>query len=209
VSTPAVVALAEEAFDWARAYARLERARRALAEHGEPPPDEAQRVLERRAQQLARPEEEAETHEEAADVVVFSVGGEQYGLEVARVLEVVVPAALTRVPRTPAFVLGVIGHRGRILPVLDVRGLLEAGAGVVGGDCKLVVTVDAGGMTFGIAAEAVPGIARVEASELTPSPAARPGDTEAFVRGVAGGLVAVLDLDALARHPQLEVRDEE
>jgi purine-binding chemotaxis protein CheW len=195
-------------FDWERAYERLEQASRALDEHAEPPPDAARRILERRAQELARPTAEAEAAEETEDVVVFSLGDEQYGVEATRVLEVVAPAALTPVPRTPPYVRGVIGHRGRIMPVLDLRDLLDAGAGV-SGDCRLVVAVEAGGMTFGLAADAVAGIARVAAHELAPSPAARPSEAQAFVRGVAGGLVAVLTLEALARDPRFEPRDEE
>jgi purine-binding chemotaxis protein CheW len=111
------------------------------------------------------------------------------------------------VPGTPSFVLGVMNHRGRILPVLDVRGLFElAGRGVPEG--SRVLAVEAGGMTFGVFAEAVIGTVTVGAHELAPPPVILPADRQAFLRGVTGEMVAVLDLEVLARDPRITVNDE-
>jgi purine-binding chemotaxis protein CheW len=57
-----------------------------------------------------------------AQVVVFRLGAEEFGVPIMSVQEIVrVPEALTRVPRTPAFVEGVINLRGTVLPVIDQR----------------------------------------------------------------------------------------
>ena len=138
---------------------------------------------------------------------MFTLAGERYGIETAHVLEVVPLRELTPVPCTPPFYLGVMNHRGRILPVLDFRRLFDlAGQGVTKG--SRVVVVEAGGMTFGIFTDAVAGTTRIGAQEAAPPPITLSGDRQAFVRGVTGEMVAVLDLEAMARDPRIVVNEE-
>ena len=100
-----------------------------------------------------------------------------------------------------------VNHRGRILPVLDLRRLLDlAGQQVTEG--SRVVAVRAGGMTFGIFADAVTGVVRVGTHEAAPAPGTLTGNRPAFVRGVTGEMVAVLDVDALARDPRIVANEE-
>jgi len=198
---------ARPAIDWQEAYARLERIRRALEAGGDRPPEETGRILRDRARALARPVEEAPAPTEVLDLLVFSLTGERYGIETAHVLEVVPLRGLTPVPGTPPFVLGVVNHRGRILPVLDLRRLFElAGQGIAKGG--RVVAVEVGGMAFGIFADAVAGSVRLGADEVAPPPVSLARDRQAFIRGVTGGMVAVLDLEALASDPRITVNEE-
>jgi purine-binding chemotaxis protein CheW len=65
---------------------------------------------------------EVKNMDEDEQVVVFRLGKEEFGVPIANVEEIVrVPEELTRVPKTPAFVEGVINLRGTVLPVLDLR----------------------------------------------------------------------------------------
>jgi purine-binding chemotaxis protein CheW len=59
---------------------------------------------------------------EEMKVIVFTLAQEEYGIEVdkVRTIERLVP--ITRVPKTPAFVKGVINLRGIVIPVIDLRG---------------------------------------------------------------------------------------
>jgi purine-binding chemotaxis protein CheW len=198
---------AREAIDWDRTYARLEAARRALDASGHLPPDEVTRVLRARAQALARPVEEAPTPAEVLDCLVFSLAGERYGIEMPHVLEVLPLREPVPVPGTPSFVLGVVNHRGRILTVLDLRRLFDL-AGQEVAERSRVVAVEAGGMTFGVYAEAVMGTVSVGAHEVAPPPVILTGDRQAFLRGVTGEMVAILDLETLARDPRITVNDE-
>ncbi|MBI4610394.1 MAG: purine-binding chemotaxis protein CheW [Candidatus Rokubacteria bacterium] len=193
--------------NWQAAYALLERARRAIETGAERPPEDVKRILRERAQALAKPLEEAPTPTEVLELLVFSLSGERYGIETAHVLEVVTLRELTPVPCTPSFVLGVVNHRGRILSVLDLRRLFDlAGQGVTEG--SRVVAVEAGGMRFGIFADAVAGTMRVGVHEVAPPPVTLTGDRQAFVQGVTGEMVAVLDLEALAHDPRITVNEE-
>jgi chemotaxis signal transduction protein len=50
-------------------------------------------------------------------LVVFELGAELYGVEISRVHEIIRFQAVTRVPRAPAFVEGVINLRGKVIPI--------------------------------------------------------------------------------------------
>jgi purine-binding chemotaxis protein CheW len=191
---------------WREIHARLERSRRALEAGGEPPPAEAERILRERAKRLARPREEAPEAAPALELLVFALGGERYGIETDRVLEVIPVHDLVPVPCTPPFVLGVVNHRGQVLPVLDIRRLSGL-PGQAAGEGGRAVVAAAGGMTLGIFAQAVEGAARAGADGLAPSPAPPAGGREAFLRGVTKELVGVLDLEALARDSRIMVNE--
>jgi len=198
---------ARPAIDWGRTYARLEEIRRILDAGGTRPPDEVARILRARAQAWAKPREAAAPPADGLALLVFALANERYGIEIAHVLEVLPLRELTPVPSTPAVVLGVVNRRGRILPVLDLRRLFDlAGHEVPQG--SRAVAVEAGGMAFALLAEAVIGTATVGAHEVAPSPVSRPGDRQALLRGVTGEMVALLDLEALARDGRITVNDE-
>jgi purine-binding chemotaxis protein CheW len=143
---------------------------------------------------------------DTVDLLVCSLGQERYGVDLAHVLDVAVAAGLTPVPCTPPFILGAVSHRGRILSVVDFRLLVEPAAEPARG--ALVVAVEAEGMEFGVAADEVSGVVRISATEIALPSGAPARGRDRVVRGVTADLVSVLDLEALARHPRLEVRDD-
>ncbi len=61
---------------------------------------------------------------ERRQVVHFTIGSENYGLEVEQVQEIIRPLPVTRVPFAPAFIEGVINLRGSIIPVIKLDDLL-------------------------------------------------------------------------------------
>lgn len=195
------------AVNWQAAYSRLEQTRRALEASGSLPPEEVKRILRDRAQALAKPLAEVRTAAEVLDLLVFSLPGERYGIETSHVLEVISLRELAPVPCTPPVILGVVNHRGRILPVLDLRRLFTLpGQGVTEGG--RVVAVEAGGMTFGIFADAVAGTIQVADHEIAHPLVTLTGGLQAFIRGVTGEMVVVLDLEALVRDPRIVVNEE-
>lgn len=196
--------------DWEQAYARLDRVRRSLEAGEELSPEERRRVLEQRAEALAEPPKETPMLGETIDLLVFSIADERYGMEVEHVLDVAPLGDLAGLPGTPAFVRGIVNHRGRALPVLDLRHLLGP-AGERPQEGRLVIAAESGEATFGIVADEVTEIARVGTDGIKPPPASlvgAGGTRNLAVRGVTEGLVVVLDLESLADDPRFEVNDE-
>lgn len=176
-----------QGLDWERARARLERARLALVE--DRAPGEERRLLAERARELALPDDALDEHDDWQHIVVFVLCGERFAVVAEHVLEALPLLEPTPVPGTPESLLGVINHRGRVLPVMDLRRQLVPG-GAIDRALTHAVAVAVGGMTFGIAAEAV----------------------EETSRGRAGAhdrsVLTVLDLEALAADPRLRIDDD-
>lgn len=59
---------------------------------------------------------------EEIKVIVFKLGSEEYGIEVDKVQTIERMLPITRVPKTYAFVRGVVNLRGVVIPVIDLRG---------------------------------------------------------------------------------------
>ena len=57
----------------------------------------------------------------AGKYLTFKLGVEEYGLEILKVQEIIKMMDITKVPRTPGFVRGVINLRGKVIPVVDLR----------------------------------------------------------------------------------------
>lgn len=57
----------------------------------------------------------------AGKYLTFKLESEEFGLEILKVQEIIQMQSITRVPRTPEFVRGVINLRGKVIPVVDLR----------------------------------------------------------------------------------------
>jgi purine-binding chemotaxis protein CheW len=139
---------------------------------------------------------------EERQLVVFQLGAELYGVEIARVHEIIRLQTVTRVPRAPAFVDGVINLRGKVIPVVDMRrrfGLPSAEHT----RASRIVVVEIGDQVVGIVVDGVSEVLRVSTATVEPpSPVVAGRDSE-FLHGIAKlpeRLVMLLDLDrVLAR----------
>jgi purine-binding chemotaxis protein CheW len=126
--------------------------------------------------------------------VLFRLEKDRYALPLSSIREVVVaPDSFTRVPRSPKAMRGVMNLRGRVVPVVDLRELLEVGPGPAAGPGR-VVLLDRGRRELGLLISEVDGI---ESLEKIGPPAPK---ASMAVKGLArlGAIpVTVLDPDAL------------
>lgn len=132
-------------------------------------------------------------------LVLVRLGGCRYALPMASVVEVGRPPGLTRVPGLPAWVAGVANWRGRVLAVLDLRGLLSADPVELDRRGRLVV-LSHGGVGLGLLVEAVAGGAAPDPGAVEPALAHLPARTGGLLLGQvtdAEGPYGLLDLDAV------------
>lgn len=163
-------------------------------------------ILARRAAELAKPLEET-THGRLLHLLAFQLGQERYAIDVAHVLEIYPPQPLTSVPRTPDFVVGIFNARGRFLSVVDLPAVLGLpGRGQPA--FNQIVVVQVGDIEVGFLADVVEDVLMLFDVEIE-APLTAVSDTIApFIRGIAPGLLAIVDLNALFRHRQLIVYEE-
>ena len=104
-------------------------------------------------------------------VVIFRLGAEEFGVPIMTVQEIVrVPEALTRVPRTPAFVEGVINLRGTVLPVIDQRSRLGLPS-IERNERQRIMVYLLGGKRTGFIVDSVAEVLRIPRAHIVPAPA--------------------------------------
>jgi purine-binding chemotaxis protein CheW len=97
------------------------------------------------------------------------LGDEEYGLEVTKVQEIIRMLPVTRVPRAPAFVRGVINLRGRIIPVLELRTRFGMPT-VEDARETCIVVVRTGALLMGIIVDQVRDVLDIHADEIQAVP---------------------------------------
>ncbi len=103
-------------------------------------------------------------------VVIFRLGAEEFGVPIMSVQEIVrVPEVLTRVPRTPAFVEGVINLRGTVLPVIDQRKRLGMAA-IERHEGQRIMVYTLGGLRTGFIVDSVAEVLRIARADIAPAP---------------------------------------
>jgi purine-binding chemotaxis protein CheW len=132
-------------------------------------------------------------------LVTFKVGGEEFGLDVFSVHEILRWQGVTPVPRAPAFVEGVLDVRGAVVPVIDLRRRFEVPK--YGHDDETrIVLVEFGGERLGLVVDSVTEVLRAPETAISAPPAYIKGLAAEFVRGIVrleGRLVILLDLDRI------------
>jgi purine-binding chemotaxis protein CheW len=129
-------------------------------------------------------------------VALFELGGETYGIDIGAVHEIIRMQSITRVPKAPFFVEGVINLRGKVIPVIDMgkRFGLEKSDRTKN---NRIVVVDITGTTIGIIVDAVTEVLRIPNAAVEPaSGIVSSGDTD-FLQGIAKlgeRMVILLDL---------------
>jgi purine-binding chemotaxis protein CheW len=102
--------------------------------------------------------------------VVFRLGGEEFGVPIGTVQEIIrVPEHLTKVPKTPDFIGGVVNLRGVVLPVVDQRrrfGLPE----LPRSDRQRIIVLMVGGVRTGFVVDSVVEVLKVARNTIEPAP---------------------------------------
>lgn len=141
--------------------------------------------------------------------LTFSIGGDEYAIDILLAREVLEEVPLTRVPRMPSFMSGLINLRGTVLPVIDLAAKIGVGRAVMGAEtCILVVDAEIDGepTLVGMMMDGVRDVVRFDPSSLAPPPRFGSGIRKKFIRAVArreDRFVIVLDVAQLLSEEEL------
>ncbi len=117
-----------------------------------------------------RDNERDDNGDDDTQVVIFRLGAEEFGVPIMSVQEIVrVPETLTRVPKTPAFVEGVINLRGTVLPVIDQRSRLGLPV-VPRSESQRIMVYMLGGLRSGFIVDSVAEVLRIPRADIAPAP---------------------------------------
>ncbi len=137
--------------------------------------------------------------------LTFRVKDRDYGMDISKVLEIIVLQDITDVPDMPPFVKGVINLRGKVIPVVDMRNrfALETDAYH---DRTVVIVVETVQMSVGLIVDAVNEVVKILRDQIEPAP--RIGDSFAsrFVESVgkvAERVIIILNLDKILNEKEI------
>lgn len=130
-------------------------------------------------------------------LVAFKVGREEFGVDVKKVEGVISLVDVTRMPRAPEFVEGIINLRGQIVAVVDLASRLGIQACDRASTTRIVV-VEARDVKVGLIVD-TPEVINIRMEDVEASPTLTTGDIESsFIRGVVkleDRLLILLDVD--------------
>jgi len=141
--------------------------------------------------------------------LTFTLGDEDYALEISKVSEVLDYMKITRVPRMPPFLRGVINLRGNVVPVIDLRLKLEMSAIQRTVDtCIVIVEVDMDGeiVHMGALADSVKEVVALDGSQIAPPPRFGMRLNTEFIKGMGrqdDDFLIILDIDRVLSSEEL------
>jgi len=146
--------------------------------------------------------------------LTFSLAGEEYGIGILKVKEIIGMMPITTVPRTPGFVKGVINLRGKVIPVVDLRlkfGMEE----IAYTERTCIVVVEAGGggssVLMGVVVDSVSEVLNIKSGDIEDTPTFGVSLDTAYILGMAklnGGVKILLDIDKVLSSEELAQIDQ-
>lgn len=173
----------------------------------QPTPDKLSRFMQEAGKLRQTVEVEAQA-EQAPDtgqleLLTFTIAGEQYAVDIERIVEIVRPRPVTRVPNAEESIVGIVSLRGTIVTLIDVRSRLRQKKTEETPDTRIIV-VDHQGETIGFEVDRVLRVVKIGRNDVEPHPVVHSSEADDSIRGVfrhTGALTILLDFDKLLALP--------
>lgn len=140
-----------------------------------------------------------DTEGATAQSILFKMGNEYYGLSISLVREIIKPLPVTRFPKSPAYVEGVVDLRGRILPIINLRTMFGLEP-VAETDDTRFVDLQLEGLDVGIIVDAVSEVMNIPQKLIEAAPPLIAGVDGKYLQGIArlnDKLIMLLDIDEI------------
>lgn len=135
--------------------------------------------------------------------LTFKLGDEMFAIDVSQVREILDVTTITKVPRSPDFMRGVINVRGSVVPVVDLRMKFEMSKTEQTVDTRIVVmeiALDGELTTIGTLADAVHNVMDIEQTGIEPAPKVGAKWNTEFIQGIGkhdDDFIIILNVDRI------------
>lgn len=141
------------------------------------------------------------------ELIAFRIGEQEFCVDIMSVREIRGWTPATPLPRSPAFVRGVINLRGAVLPIVDLGARLGLRV-TEPTDRHVIMVAQVGGRTVGLLVDAVSDIIQLTDEAVQPTPEVASDQVRAFVRGIfttaEGRMISLLELGWLIPDAEAE-----
>jgi purine-binding chemotaxis protein CheW len=127
-------------------------------------------MLQAHAADAAVRNRQPHAHEETGnEFLAFTMGEEEYGLDILKVQEIRGYEAVTRIANAPEFFKGVMNLRGVIVPIVDMRIKFNLGTPTYD-EFTIVIVLNLGGKVVGMVVDSVSDVTTLSAQQIRPAP---------------------------------------
>ncbi|GBG14681.1 purine-binding chemotaxis protein CheW [Novimethylophilus kurashikiensis] len=143
------------------------------------------------------------------EYLTFTLGSEEYGIEILKVQEIRGYDAVTRIANTPDFIKGVINLRGTIVPIVDLRVKFNLGT-VEYNEFTVVIILNLGGRTVGIVVDGVSDVITLLTSQVRGVPDLVASIDTQYLTGlgtVEGRMLILVDIERLMSSQEMALID--
>jgi len=137
--------------------------------------------------------------DEVLQLVTFTLGNEEYAVNILKVQEINRMTKITTVPNSPDYLEGVVNLRGKVIPVINLRKKFGLPARSNDEQSRIMI-LGIQGIITGVVVDSVSEVFRISSKTVEPPPPMVLGINSEFIRGIAKvehGLIILLDIDRL------------
>ena len=139
------------------------------------------------------------TDTQEIQIACFRLGEDLYAADIMRIKEIIRPQKLTSLPKSPAFVEGVLNLRGTVIPVIDLRKRFDFPLASHGKNTRLLI-VAVGRQLLGLEVDEVTEVITLHVKDIKPPPQVVNGVSAEYLVGVClvkDSLIMLLNLDKI------------
>lgn len=132
-------------------------------------------------------------------LILIRIGTSFYAIDIMKIVEIVKYSPVTKIPKAPEFLEGIIDLRGMIIPVVDMRKRFEIQAEKANEKIRIVI-VKVVDKTAGLIVDEVREVLKVASDRVMPPPKIVQGIESEYLSNVVsdkGRIILVLDLDRI------------
>ncbi len=115
--------------------------------------------------------------------LTFHLAGEDYGIEICYVIEIIGIQSITEVPDMPDFIRGVINLRGKVIPVMDVRARFALPAREYD-DRTCIIVINVESTEVGLVVDEVSEVADIPENNVEPAPRTSKNSDNSYIQGM-------------------------
>ena len=131
-------------------------------------------------------------------IVCFKIGNEEYGVDILQVQEILKIPKITKLPKSRAYIIGVMDLRGKVIPIIDLGKRFGIIADLANSNRAIVVDIE--GKQVGLAIDSVSHVIKVDSGDIEPPPPVVKGISGKYIVGIAklkSGFVVILDINQI------------
>ncbi len=151
--------------------------------------------------------QEQEAIGESRELLTFTLGREEYGIDILKVQEIRGYETVTTIADTPEFIKGVINLRGTIVPIVDMRIKFSLG-NVTYDETTVAIILNVANRVVGMVVDGVSDVTTLSADQIKPSPEFGSGFNVQYLDGlgtVDGRMIILVDIERIMSSRDMEL----